>query len=556
MMKGRLLLLPLALLLQRCLASSSSQQQPNFVILLMDDLDWTLGGTTASTLHRTRKLIGAQGKTFSNWFVQTPVCCCSRAELLTGKFLHNLRLPSTTAKGGCMHVSVLPKKTHPFYQRDYFAQFFHQLNYTVGIFGKHLNTQNPTDFIPNGVDEMLLNGGGAYLDPTFTVGTRGKGAPKAVHYNNCTESTGMPCYSTAIIGNASLAWMTRHVQSNDDKPFLSLISVKAPHIQDSPGYPLSIPAPWYANTTIPEQMAPRTPNYNLSAQDHHWLVRSQRPLTKVEAQKVDDLYVSRLKTMISVDDLVQDLFQRLEQLQVLDNTYILFTSDNGFRLGQFQMPQCKLHPYENDIRVPMMIRGPGVPIGTQSSLLSTHVNIMPTLLGLATSKFDSQSIVPPTMDGTNLAYQILHDTTDNDEAEETSSTTANNNPSSLLIEYNSLGPVVRYNHLIDTYNHSFLALRILQPENTHNNNQQLHNYKYVEFRDSRKDWNCTQPPLEREFYDLDRDPFEIHNLVDEISPPFLQALQDKMKRLFHCKGGSCRAEQMTALPPSVLLRWD
>ena len=585
-------------------AQKQPPRPPNFVIVLTDDLDWTLGGTHASTLRRTRRLLGEQGTTFTNWFVQTPVCCPSRAELLTGKMYHNLRMPSLDAGQGCMHIDVTSNSSHPFYQRDYFAQHFQRLNYTVGIFGKHLNSENPTDFIPNGVDEMLINGGGLYYDPTFTVGSRGGGRPQSVQFDNCTNTTGMPCYSTSIIGNASLAWIRRQMDHRQSqlfaekqenlKPFLALISVKAPHILDGPGFPVSIPAPWYQSTTIPEEQAPRTPNYNYSAPDHHWIVRNQLPLTEEEAKRVDALYVSRLKTLLSVDDLVEDLMHQLEP--ILNHTYVIFTSDNGYRLGQFRMPMCKLHPYENDIRVPMMMRGPGIRSNRTSPLWSTHVNLMPTLLGLADRHSNR---LPTTMDGTNLASCILEN--DKDDTETAPCPSA----SSLLVEYTSLGTVVRYNHTIDTYNHSFMALRMMQPHddddgrhetlkdvqqqhwmysfdftgqydqiidprwntpttttttmtvdstrhgnptvNANANQHLLQNMKYIEYRDSRDDWNATVPPLEQELFDLDQDPYELHNLVGHLSPVLLQALQLKVQRLFHCQGDSCRNEHASGI---------
>ena len=553
----------LAVLVYPCFGTNT---QPNFVIVLTDDLDWTLGGAAASTLSRTRTLIGDAGAVFENWFVHTPVCCPSRAELLTGKTFHNLRLPNVQDQHGCMHVDVQATVSHPFYQRDYFAQYFAELNYTVGIFGKHLNNYNPEDFMPEGVDTMLMNGGGVYLDPTFTVGTRGTGTPpQQVKFDNCTQYSGMPCYSTSVIGNASLAWINRHLQSSDSindqsapkrKPFLAYIAPKAPHLLDGPGFPVSTPAPWYENTSIPEGRAPRTPHYNLSAPDHHWLVRSQPPLTSLVAQKIDDLYVSRLKTMMSVDDLVEALVDTLETQGVLNETYIIFTSDNGYRLGQFQMPVGKFHPYENDIRVPMMIRGPGISARSKSSLLSTHVNLMPTLLGLASGQHRSQAILPATMDGTNLAAHIAVE----DRAMYTASEQSLKElgdpmpepPTSLLVEYMSLGSVFRYNHTVDTFNHTFLALRTLmtppsEKADVKGKTSTTVNYKYVEFRDARDDWNCSSPPLEREFYDLDLDPFEIRNLISEVSPVFLQSLHSKMQRMFHCQGDSCRREQMTGL---------
>jgi hypothetical protein len=74
------------------------RSRPNFVLILVDDLDLKLGGAGASTLERTRRLIGGEGTTFANWFAQSPVCCNSRAEILTGKMFHNLRFPAVDSK--------------------------------------------------------------------------------------------------------------------------------------------------------------------------------------------------------------------------------------------------------------------------------------------------------------------------------------------------------------------------------------------------------------------------------------------------------------------------
>jgi N-acetylglucosamine-6-sulfatase len=367
----------------------------------------------------------------------------------------------------------------------------------------------------------------------------------------------MSCYTTSVIGNASLAWIERLHQQQPHNPFLALISVKAPHIQEGPSFPKSVPAPWYESTTIPEQKAPRTPNYNTHGSDHHWIVRTQTPLTKQQTQAVDELYVSRLKTMISVDDLVEALITQLENMQVLNNTYVIFTSDNGYRLGQFSMPMCKLHPYENDIRVPMMIRGPKITRNKNTTVhwMATHVDLMPTLLGLATHKYHSQDIVPSTMDGSNHAGKLVDDDDDGIDTPDSSQSS-----SSLLVEYISLGDVVRYQHLVDTYNHSFLALRIMDRGNDHvthdnnnspdddDNNLSLYkNLKYIEFRDCRYDWNSTGPYLERELYDLDKDPYELNNIIEIAPSVLIQALQEKMRRMQRCKGASCREETAKGL---------
>lgn len=516
---------------------------PNFILILTDDLDLTLGGMQASTLAKTRRYIGAKGMSMNNWFAQTPVCCPSRAELLTGRMFHNLRTGKVDDQG-CMHVNVEANSTSPFYSKYFFAKYFSDLfNYTVGVFGKNLNSKN-IKTCPPGVDRWLVNGGGDYLNPSFAWHSKGVPNPSIVKFDNCSETTGYPCYSTSIIGNASIDWIRDHVTRERHQPFFAYVSVKAPHIQDGPYFPQTIPAPWYHNVTIPEKMAPRTSNYNLSCPDHHWLVRNQPPLTLLQGQQVDKLYQTRLKSLLSVDDLVESIVQTLEEVNMIDNTYIVFTSDNGYRLGQFRMPVCKLHPYENDIRVPMMIRGPRIPHKSQSSLLGSHVDLMPTLLGLAFAHksnisvdHQDESIIPVTMDGSNLAPYMVFKERNN--VTSIARQMRHEQPSSLLIEYMSLGNVTRYEHSIDTYNHTFLALRIMDDSVSPMFSSNL---KYIEFYDSRIDWQFQNSPLELELYDLNKDPYEIHNSISEISSVYQSALHDKVKRMFRCKGKACRDE--------------
>ena len=304
-------------------------RRPNFVLVLTDDLDQTLGG--AASLVKTKRLIVKQGVDVTNWFVHTPVCCPSRSQLLTGRMFHNLKVANPTNRG-CMHVDV--SNSSKFYAQYYFARYFANQNYTVGVFGKHLNNDNPFSRPPVGVDRWLVNGGGNYHNPSFSWASSGVGEPQTVTFDNCTDpdkqQQPQPCYSTSVIGNASLTWIQDHLHNskNAAKPFFAYISVKAPHIQDGPGFPVAIPAPWYTTTEVANHQAPRTPNYNASCPNHHWLVRQQSPLTEMQAKHVDQLYQSRLRTLLSVDDLVEDLISTLETAGVLHNTYIVFTSDN------------------------------------------------------------------------------------------------------------------------------------------------------------------------------------------------------------------------------------
>ena len=139
---------------------------PNIVVVLADDLDQTLG-SAGLALNKTREIIGGNGATAKNWFAHTPICCPSRAEILTGRYFHNLRTASPQDQG-CMHINVSRNaSSSEFYSKFYFATHFQKLGYTVGLFGKHLNSANSAK-APPGVDRWFVNGGGNYFNPTFT----------------------------------------------------------------------------------------------------------------------------------------------------------------------------------------------------------------------------------------------------------------------------------------------------------------------------------------------------------------------------------------------------
>lgn len=295
--------------------SIAKASRPNLVLLLADDLDHTLG-SAEHALPQTRHLIGDHGATATNWYIHTPICCPSRAELLAGRYFHNLRVAKHNDKGGCMQANLTK-----IYDDGYFPPTFARLGYTVGIFGKHLNRGNPLK-APAGVDRWLVNGGGEYLNPSFSFdGT-------SVHFNNCTG----PCYSTAVIGNASLDWIRAVRRSAEPKPFFAYVAVKAPHIQDGPGWPVAIPAPWHdAKARFGNVKPPRTPNWNASCREHHWLIRQQPPMTDEQAGRSDALYRTRLGSLLALDDLVAELVHTLTTLDVLDTTFVAFTSDHVYQ---------------------------------------------------------------------------------------------------------------------------------------------------------------------------------------------------------------------------------
>jgi arylsulfatase A-like enzyme len=105
----------------------------------------------------------------------------------------------------------------------------------------------------------------------------------------------------------------------------------------------------------------------------------------------------RWGTLFSIDDMVAEIAGAVDKLgSISDNTYIMFTSDHGYHLGQFRIPDEKMMPYETDIRVPFFARGPGIAPGTRISQMISNIDIGPTLCDLAGVK------VPNLMDGRSL----------------------------------------------------------------------------------------------------------------------------------------------------------
>lgn len=159
----------------------------------------------------------------------------------------------------------------------------------------------------------------------------------------------------------------------------------------------------------------------------------------------DALYRNRWLSLMSVDDLVEDFVNTLTKAGVVDNTYFLFSSDHGFRFGQYRMPEGKWNTYDNDLRIPMVVRGPGIEAGTVFDHVASNVDTMPTILGLA--GIDT----PDSMDGRSMAHLLVSNldaapapTRAHLESKTVVEAAAPAWRTELLVEYYGLGDVVRY----------------------------------------------------------------------------------------------------------------
>jgi arylsulfatase A-like enzyme len=181
-------------------------------------------------------------------------------------------------------------------------------------------------------------------------------------------------YLTDVIAGKAAAFIER--SAAEGRPFFVELATYAPH---SP----ATPAPRHAGLFAGVK-APRTPSFNEpDVSDKPLWVQSMPVLSVTEIASIDDLHRKRLRSLQAVDDMVATIVQKLEELGQLGNTYIFFTSDNGFHLGQHRLPQGKLTPYEEDILVPLLVRGPGVPAGRVLDHITGNVDLAPTFAELA-----------------------------------------------------------------------------------------------------------------------------------------------------------------------------
>lgn len=152
--------------------------------------------------------------------------------------------------------------------------------------------------------------------------------------------------------------------------------------------------------------SPRSPNYNWSTPLFHELISGQPPLSDHEADLIDDLARLRCQCLMSVDDAHAALYQKLVDLGVENNTYWFVTSDHGYNLGQHRLPSNKFLPYEHSTRIPMVVKGPGVPAGSSLPFLGTNVDLAPTWLALADVE------TPRVMDGRPFAASVVTNMSD------------------------------------------------------------------------------------------------------------------------------------------------
>jgi len=351
--------------------------RPNIIVILTDDQDLTLG--SLDYMPRTRNLIARQGMTFSNYFVPLSLCCPSRSTILTGLYPHNHKVYTNFPPDGGYE-----RFDERGLEEETLATALHSAGYRTALIGKYLNGypgDRPASWVPPGWDEWASPvAGSPYAAYRFTLNENGK----TVKYGSTTED-----YMTDVLAGKATAFVRSAAGSG--QPFFLFLATYAPHKP-------STPAKRHAGL-FPDLKAPRTPSFNeADVGDKPDRIRRMPRLTPAQIGTIDTLYRKQMLSLQAVDEAVAGLVKALQETGQLANTYIVFTSDNGFHMGQHRLEPGKYTPYETDVHVPLLVRGPGVAAGSRTGALAVSVDLAPTLAGLAGVKLpidaDGRSLVP------------------------------------------------------------------------------------------------------------------------------------------------------------------
>jgi len=457
-------------------AQSMPLRQPNLILILTDDLDLGRVGYPhpIDYLPQIQSLLVSQGLTFSNAFVTRSLCCPSRATILRGQYPHNHTIQDNKPPdGGEMTFRDLGLDTSTI------ATWLQAVGYQTVLIGKYLNSYawSPT-YVPPGWNEWYagVDGRDEYYNYEFNENGQ------IVLYGTDPED-----YLTDVETAKATDFIRRTTA-----PFFIYLAPSAPH-GDPP-----IPAPRHIGL-FADLMAPRTPSFNeADMSDKPTWLRSHPLLTDDKIDKIDVGYRARLESMLAVDDMVAAVVQALRDTHQLNNTFIFFTSDNGYHQGEHRLSGGKDTTYEEDIRVPLIVRGPGVPAGRTVEHQTVNTDLAPTLAELAGAS------APEFVDGRSLV-RVLSD----------SPPPLENWRQRVLVERWPPSDLTnpRVNHTV----------RTLQ-------------YTYTEYMD------------DYELYDLSSDPFQLENFYSTADPDLIAQLVSQLDVLKACAGSGCRAAEDRATP--------
>lgn len=408
-------------------ADAGSGEKPNVLMVMTDD-QWL---ESMRIMSHTKRLVGEEGVTFDRYHPSTPLCCPSRSTYLSGQFAHNNGVRHNKAPQGG-YDKLNEKKTLPVWMQ--------KAGYDTSHIGKYPNgygVGNP-EHVPPGWDEWRGS-----VDPTtyrmwgYRLNENGK-----LHTYGKPGEEDPELYQTDVYRDKGADFIER--KAEEGKPFFLSMAFLAPHSEarKAVGKPPSgspsgkqekgaedgdaedatttkgedakageadrragpdvgfapRPAPRHKGEFADEEL-PEDPSYGEDdMRDKPAFLRRRPDLDASTTERITESYRGRLESLLAVDEAVEKLIGTLEKTGQLDNTYVLFTSDNGFFFGQHRVPTGKFLPHGASGQVPMLMRGPGLKAGVHSGELTSNADLAATIADIGGADpdlpLDGRSMLP------------------------------------------------------------------------------------------------------------------------------------------------------------------
>ncbi len=358
---------------------AAQSQPPNVVIILTDNIR----PDDLRVMTKTQALFST-GTTFRNMFLARP----SRATFLTGQYPHNHGV-ITGGYNKLNHTNTLPV-------------WLQAAGYYTSHIGKYLNgygADTPKTLVPPG----WTNWQGLVDFTTFkmydyTINDNGT----LVNYGTATED-----YQTDVLADRAAETIDEAALSG--QPFFLSIATLAPHREQNGVGPR--PAPRHLGAFGNEPL-PKPPSFNESdVSDKPSFIRKLPRLSSSQIRNITRSYRDRLASLLAVDDLVERVVDQLSAAGVLDNTVLIFTSDNGWFMGEHRIASGHNQVYEEAIRVPLLIRSGSGGSGATTNQFVSNVDLAPTIVDLANATaglpMDGQSLVPWVSNPGNVTARTL-----------------------------------------------------------------------------------------------------------------------------------------------------
>lgn len=475
----------------RASSTAATAAKPNIVMLMTDDQ--TVRDLAVMT--GTRRAIGQAGVTFSRDYASYPLCCPSRATLLTGRYAHNHNVrsnrPPNGGYGRLDKANTLPV-------------WLQRAGYATAHIGKYLNGYGrdvPADVPPGWTEWYGSIDGSTYLMWGYTLNENGT---LRTYGQRTVEDPAL--YQTDVYRQKAVDFIRR--RAGTGRPFYLSVAFLAPHAEAGQRRrDVSVRSAPRHRGRFASTPLPRPASFDeADVSDKPSFIRSAPRLTARQILRITRNYRARQEALLAVDQAVEAIISTLRATGSLQRTYVIFTSDNGFFHGEHRVPQGKYLVHEAASHLPLLVRGPGLARGRVSAELVSNVDLAPTIVEAAgarpTKAMDGRSLLPFARNTTRRSSRpLLH--------EGLAPSPAGDNDQDGTAPLSPTGTALP----------GYTAIRTPR-------------FLYVEYSTTR----------DRELYDLARDPQELRSRhADPRYARTRAALARELASLRRCAGSSCRA---------------